>query len=143
MSKKKNTKKPFKRVPQGRTLSTKDNYIGKNKTKSTKERPVVVIEADDENNLAIVILSSRKGANRTQLKNYQQGQSYFKHFVEIEDNEGRPIRVNKKFRENHKNQDVSQLDVLKIKDTVLNHSKPMQENQRKIDKFRGKKNPRD
>lgn len=84
MFKKKNaTEKPLKkkvkaqkrtsggRVPQGRTLSTKDNYLGNGKkTGSEKERPVVVIEANENNDLAVVPLSSRQGKNRTRLKNY-------------------------------------------------------------------------
>ena len=136
-------KKTIKRVPRGRTLTTYDNYLGKTKTNSKKKRPVVVIESDNENNLAVVPLSSREGVNRTQLKNYQQGQSYYKHYVEIEDNKGASIRINEKFRENHKNQDVSQIDVLKMKNTVFYHSKPAVENRKKINKFRGKKKPRD
>lgn len=128
------------KVPQGRTLSTYDHYLGKGgKTGSKKERPVVVIEANDYNDLAVVPLSSRKGNNRTRLKNYQQGQSYFKHYVEIEDDEGKPIRVNKKFRENHPNMDISSKDVAFIKDKVFYHSIPMQKNKKKIDKFRKKK----
>ena len=128
------------KVPQGRTLSTYDHYLGKGgKTGSKKERPVVVIETNDYNDLAVVPLSSRKGNNRTRLKNYQQGQSYFKHYVEIEDDEGKPIRVNKKFRENHPNMDISSKDVAFIKDKVFYHSIPMQKNKKKIDKFRKKK----
>lgn len=126
------------KVPQGRTITTRDNYLGDGgKTGSTKERPVVVIETNDKNELAVVPLSSRKGNNRTLLKNYEQGQSYFKHFVEIEDDEGNPIVVNEKFRENHPNLDVSIQDVALITDVVLNHSVPMQRNQNKMNKFRG------
>lgn len=128
------------RVPQGRTLSTRDNYLGNGKkTGSTKERPVVVIEANKNNDLAVVPLSSREGKNRTRLKNYQQGQSYFKHYVEIEDDEGNPIRVNKKFKENHPNMDVSGEDVQKIKDKVLYHGKASVTNREKMNKFRDDK----
>ena len=128
------------RVPQGRTLSTRDNYLGNGKkTGSVKELPVVVIEANENNDLAVVPLSSRQGKNRTRLKNYQQGQSYFKHYVEIADDEGKPIRVNKKFKENHPNMDVSGEDVQKIKDKVLYHGKASITNREKMDKFRGKK----
>lgn len=128
------------KIPQGRTLSTYDNYLSEGKkTGSRKERPVVVIEANDNNDLAVVPLSSRKGKNKTRLPNYQQGQSYFKHFVEIEDDEGNPIRVNNKFRENHPNMDISRQDVDIIIDTVFNHSKPMQKNNKNIKTFRNKK----
>lgn len=136
------------KVPQGRTLSTYDHYLGNGKkTGSKKERPVVVIETNDYNDLAVVPLSSRQGRNRTRLKNYQQGQSYFKHYVEIQDDEGKPIRVNKKFRENHPNMDVSRQDVERITDKVLYRSQPAKENRRKMGKFRSKKknkkSPRD
>lgn len=125
------------KVPQGRTLSTYDKYLpGGKKTGSQKERPVVVIETNPKNDLAVVPLSTRDGKNRTHLKNYQQGQSYFKHYVETQDDEGNPIRVNQKFRENSPKMDVSSEDVEFIKDKVLNHSKPMQGNRKKIDKFR-------
>ena len=128
------------RVPQGRTLSTRDNYLGNGKkTGSKKERPVVMIEANENNDLAVVPLSSRQGKNRTRLKNYQQGQSYFKHYVEVADDEGKPIRINRKFKENHPNMDVSRQDVERIKDKVLYRSQPATENRKKMDKFRGKK----
>lgn len=127
------------KVPQGRTLTTRDKHLDKNAKEPEKERPVVVIEANDKNELAVVQLSSRDGKDRTRLKNYQQGQSRFKHYVEIEDSDGKPIKVNAKFKENHPNMDVSRKDVKKIVDKVLNKSKPAAENRKKMDKFRGKK----
>lgn len=132
-----------KKVPQGRTLSTYDFYLGRKKTASEKKRPVVVIESNTRDELAVVPLSSRKGKNRTNLPKYGNGKSYYKHYVEIEDNEGQPIKVNGKFRENHKNMDVSKDDVKKIKNRVFYHSRPAPENRKKINKFRGNKNPRD
>lgn len=72
------------------------------------------------------------------MPKYQQGQSYFKHFVEIEDDQGEPIVPNDKFRENFPSDDVSQADVSNIIRTVLYHSKPWQANMRKIVKFRNK-----
>ncbi len=125
------------KIPWGRTLSTHDNYLGKSNTESKKKRPVVVIETNQRDELAVVPLSSRDGQHRTRLKGYQQGQSYFKHFVEIEDNEGKPIKVDgMKFRANHRNLDVSRRDVMLIRDKVLFHSKPAPENRKKMKKFR-------
>lgn len=126
------------KVPQGRTLTTHDKYLDRKAKQPKKERPVVVIEANENNDLAVVQLSTRTGKDRTRLKNYQQGQSYFKHYVEIEDDEGNPIRVNEKFRENHPNMDVSREDVKRIKDKVLGNSRPAAANRDKMDKFRGK-----
>lgn len=116
MWKKKNTQKPPKnngaathkkknqarttsgKVPQGRTLTTHDKYLDRKAKQPDKTRPVVVIETNERNDLAVVQLSSRNGKDRTRLKNYQQGQSYFKHYVEIMDDEGKPIRVNQKIQ---------------------------------------------
>ncbi len=127
------------KVPQGRTLTTHDKHLDKKAKQPEKERPVVVIEVNAKNELAVVQLSTRDGKDRTRLKKYQQGQSRFKHYIEIEDSEGNPIRINHKFKENHPNMDVSREDVEKIKNKVLNKSKPAPENRKKMDKFRGKK----
>ena len=128
-------RKKNKYVPWGRTLTTKDNYLGKQKTGSKKTRPVVVVDNNSRNELAVVPLSSKKGANRTKLKNYLQGRSYYKHYLEIEDNEGKPIKVNNKFRENHKNMDLSREDVLDIRQNIFTKAKTKQRNKNLYDKF--------
>ena len=138
MKKKNHGRTKSGKIPQGRTLSTNDNYLPGNKSGSKKKRPVVVIEANDNNDLAVVPLSSSRGKNRTRLPKYQQGQSYFKHYIEIEDDEGKPIRVNKKFRENHPNMDVSDEDVTTIRNKVFYHSKASSTNRGKIKRFRKK-----
>ena len=122
-------------------MKTNDNYLPENKRNSKKERPLVVIETNKNNELAVVPLSSRNGKHRTHLPNYQQGKSYFKHFVEIEDNEGKPIKVGKKFRENNPKSDVSRKDVNKIIDKVFNHSSTSSRNKQKIETFRKRKKP--
>ena len=122
-------------VPLGRTLSTYDYYLDSNNI-SKKKRPVVVIERNKRNELAVVALSSRDGKNRTQLKNYQDGKSFFKHFIEIHDNEGKPIKIGNKFRENHPRNDISGNDVKRIRHTIFKSSKPAPENRKKIEKFR-------
>lgn len=132
---------PSGRVPLGRTLKTQDNYLANSDTGSTKARTAVVIENDGYDNLAVVPLSSRLGSHRTHMKKYQQGKSYFKHFVEIKDDSGQPIRVNEKFQANHKDQDVSMEDVRKIRRKVFYHSTPSSENRRKIAEFRKKDPP--
>ena len=131
--------KKNKYVPWGRTLTTRDNYLGKQKTGSKKIRPVVVVDNNSRNELAVVPLSSKKGANRTRLKNYMQGKSYYKHYLEIEDNEGKPIKVNNKFRENHKNMDLSREDVLDIRQNIFTKVKTKQRNKNLYDKFHKKR----
>ena len=101
-------------VPLGRTLSTYDHYLDRN-SKLKKERPLVVIERNKRNELAVVALSSRDGKHRTRLKNYQDGNSYFKHFLETRDNEGKPIKIGAKFRENHPRNDIARRDARKIR----------------------------
>lgn len=129
-------------IPWGRTLTTNDKYLGKQKTHSNKKRPVVVVDTV-EDNLAVVPLSSKNGANRTELKGYQnkktKQKTYYKHYLEIEDDEGKPIRVNDKFRENHKNMDVSQKDVELIRDTLFKKSRTKQFNVKQFDKFKKRK----
>ena len=129
-------KKKF--VPWGRTFETNDHYLGKSKTGSKKKRPIVAIDSNEYGEIVAVPLSSRKGANRTRLKNYQQGNSYYKHYVEIEDNEGRPIKANWKFRENHKNMDISKKDVEKIRKTVYSTSKQKQRNNKLFSRFKNR-----
>ena len=128
-----------KRVPRGRTLSTNDNYLGKQKTNSKKKRTVVVIETNSNNEMAVVPLSSRDGENRTKLKNYTQGNSYFKHYVETKDNEGQPIVTNDKFRQNNKDLDISLNDVGKIRNKVFTNCKQKQRNNKVMNEFRNRK----
>ena len=116
-------------------MSTYDHYLDKN-SKSKKKRPVAVIERNKRNELAVVALSSRDGKNRTQLKNYQDGNSFFKHFVEIHDNEGKPIKVGTKFKENHPRNDISKRDVKRIRKKVFEDSLVSAQNKKKIEKFR-------
>lgn len=131
--------KKNKFVPWGRTLTTNDKYLGKQKTSSNKTRPVVVVDNNKNNELAVVPLSSKKGANRTELKAHQnkktKQKTYYKHFFEIEDDEGQPIKVNEKFRENHKNMDISREDVLDIRQNILTKARTKQRNKKLFDKF--------
>lgn len=124
-----------KYVPWGRTFTTHDNFLGKSKTNSNKKRPIVAIDSNQYGEIVAVPLSSRKGANRTRLKNYQQGNSYYKHYVEIVDDEGKPIKANNKFMANHKNMDVSKKDVDEIRKTVFSSSKQKQRNKKLDDCF--------
>lgn len=139
--------KEDKHIPWGRTLTTNDKFLGKRKTNSKKTRGVVVVDTCGFN-LAVVPLSSKDGENRTELKNYNKSfgktkketakkktKTFYKHYLEIEDDEGQPIRVNEKFRENHKNMDVSKKQVDEIRTTIFAKSKTKQRNKKLYDKF--------
>lgn len=136
-------KKKQKRTPWGRTLTTNDKFLGKPKTTSNKTRPVVVVDNNAKNELAVVPLSSKNGINRTELKGYKNPKNhkktYYKHFLEIEDNEGKPIMVNEKFRENHKNMDISHEDIEAIRETIFTKSRTKQHNIKQLSKFKRSK----
>ena len=135
-------------IPWGQTLTTNDKYLGKQKTNSKKTRGVVVVDTY-KNNLGVVPLSSKDGTNRTELKGYnnffgkdkgkKNVKTFYKHYLEIEDNEGNPIRVNEKFRENHKNMDLSREEVLDIRQTIFTKARTKQRNKKLYDMFHKKK----
>lgn len=129
-----------KTVPKGRTLMTNDKYLPGAYTGSKKKRGAIVFDSNDNDELAVVPMSSKPGSNRTRLKNYQDGKSYFKHYIETVDNEGKPIKINEKFSENHKNMDVSKKDLSIIEDTLFNTCKQHQKNRKKYSEY--KKSPR-
>ena len=133
-------RKSKKYIPRGRTFSTYDDYLGKqHKFTAHKKRPVVAIDVNSYGEMMVVPLSSKKGVNRTHLKNYQDGKSYFKHYVEIEDDEGFPIVPNIKFRANHKNMDLSVDNVNLVRDVVFTKSKQKQRNNILNKKFHKRK----
>ena len=122
--------KQNKKVPWGRTLKTNDKYLSGSKTGSTKERPIVAVDSKENGEILAVPLSSTPGKNKTHLSNYQDGKSYFKHFIESKDKEGNPIVTNEKFKQNHTNMDVSVEDVKFIRQKLLNNVKQKQRNQK-------------
>ena len=137
-------KKTVKRTPKGRTLKTKDKYLPqtKGKVKELKEkRWVVVIDSNERNELAIVRLTDEKQENTTVLPTYKKGNNrttYFKHFVEITDNEGKPITVTKqgKFQENPSTYDLTRKEMSVVREKVLKHTKQASENQKKVEVLR-------
>ena len=84
--------KKKKKVPIGRTVMVRNGHINK----------------------------GTKKPNTTQLKYYKGGNSYFKHFVEVEDTKSNPLRVGKDITQNHKNMDLSKSDISHIYTTILN-----------------------
>ena len=68
-----------------------------NKVQILKDkRWVAVIDKNSNEELAIVRLTNEEQSNTTLLSTYKKGNekdTYFKHFVETEDNEGKAIRL--------------------------------------------------
>ena len=137
-------------VKVGRPIKTKDEYLPTGKrgkpNKPKDKRWIAVIELNAAGELAVVKLTTEEQANTTKLKGYKHGNgktTYFKHFVEIEDNEGNPIKVDGvKFVENPKKYDLNDEQVTQVRKTALRHSRQATENQAKIKKLRNKKSPR-
>ncbi len=123
----------------GRTIKTKDAYLPtnkKSKSKPKEKRWIAVISRNEVGELAVVRLTTEDQPNTTKLKDYNKGNgktTYFKHFVEIEDVDGKPIKVDGvRFVENPKKYDLNGKQVAQVRDTVLNHSRQSSENKNKI-----------
>ncbi len=136
-----------KKVPNGRTLKTQDKYlpIAKkgNSTKPKNKRIVAVIDSNSADELAVVRLTTQKQANTTELPTYKKGNkkaTRFKHFVEITDNEGKPIKIDGiKFIENGKEYDLSVSELRRVSEHVLKHTAQAEENKKKIAKLKGRR----
>lgn len=154
---KKTTKKPSektadknisKKVPNGRTIKTKDKYLPIDKKgKSTKpkdKRVVAVIDSNSADELAVVRLTTQIQPNTKPLPTYIKGnkkKTRFKNFVEVTDNEGNAIKLDGiKFIENGKEYDLSVSELKKIRDTVLKHSPQADENRKKISELKNRGN---
>lgn len=113
----------------------KNSHINKRSNKPDEKRTHVVIETNGED-LALVRLTTKK-PNTTQLKFYQDGESYFKHFVEIEDVNGGPLKVGENINQNHENMDLSNDNVKFIRKKIAS-SREGAQYKIKIDKFRNR-----
>ena len=123
----------------GQTLSSNDLYLPYNKGRvpKSKERPVIVADKNKNNELVVIPASTQKTSNTTLYGKY--GIDYYRHNLEIEDNEGNPIKYGRKFRKTKKCTQLPLSEVKIIKDKVLNHSKFYSENRKKYNKFLQKK----
>ena len=144
---KKGSKKPIKKksVPIGRTLKTKDKYLPydpKKVQKLKEKRWVAVIDKNTNEELAVVRLTDERQSNTTHLPTYKKGNrrdTYFKHFVETQDNEGKAIRVDgKKFVENLSKYDLSKDEIKLIQNKVYHRVKQSQSNNAKVQRLKGR-----
>lgn len=104
------------RIPNGRTLQTRDEFLqsGKGYRKPGYEnkgyyRELIVVDSNRKNEIA-VIKGSSKGKDIEGLT-----KTKFKPFIEIKDDEGKPIKIGKKFIENKSSKDLSKHQVNQIK----------------------------
>lgn len=132
-------KKISKSLPIGQTLETDDIYLpyGKGKKPNSKKRPVII--ADKQRNYYgeeeyIVIPASKQKTNNT-FPYYKYGIKNIRIDIEVEDNEGKPIKQNEKFKLTNNCSQLPFNEAKDIRDKVLNHSKFSSENRRKYNKF--------
>ncbi len=115
MSRKKNISK---KIPNGRTFQTKDNYFygAENYRKPNVRghyRRVVVVDSNRKNELAVVKLTtSKKGKS---ISTYKKGKSRYRPFVFTKDFRNKPIKRNRYFIENNKTNDLGKHEVREIK----------------------------
>ncbi len=139
-NKKKSDKNISKRYSNGRTIKTQDKYLPTDKKgKSTKpktKRRVVVIDSNRYDELAVVRLTTQNQPNTTELRTYKKGNgktTYFKHFVEIMDDEGNPIKIDgKKFIENPWAWDLSADEIEYVRRGVFEGKRQSDDNKKKI-----------
>ena len=100
------------------------------------KRWIVVIFYNEADWLCVLRLTTENRTNTTKLKGDNKGNGkaiYFKHFVEIKDADGKPIKIGGvRFIENDSKYDLNNRQVAKVRDTVLNHSRQATENKKKI-----------
>lgn len=144
MVKKKNTKKSdknvSKRYPNGRTIKTQDKYLPTDKkgnsAKPKTKRRVVVVDSNRYDELAVVRLTTQNQPNTTELRTYKKGNgktTYFKHFVEIMDDEGNPIKIDgKKFIENPWTWDLSADEIEYVRRGLFEGKRQSDDNKKKI-----------
>lgn len=140
---KKTEKNVSKKVPNGRTLQTRDEYFyGQSLYKKPgyenkgNYRKVVVIDSNDLDDLAVVKLTtSNKGITLT----YSNGKSKFRPYVITKDNEGKSIRIGSKFIENSPKKDLSKADIIKIKKETFGKSKNSIANRNKVREIKRRK----
>ena len=115
-----------KKVPIGRTLQTRDEFLesGKGKKNIKPDHPskrdlyrrVGVVDSNANDELAVIKLGTK---GRHTLEKYLNGKSSYNAFIEIEDNKNKPIKIDGiKFVENKPNRDISKQDI----DEMLNNA---------------------
>lgn len=139
-NKKKSDKNISKRYPNGRTIKTQDKYLPTDKkgnsAKLKTKRRVVVVDSNRYDELAVVRLTTQNQPNTTELRTYKKGNgktTYFKHFVEIMDDEGNPIKIDgKKFIENPWAWDLSTDEIEYVRRGVFEGKRQSDDNKKKI-----------
>lgn len=135
-----------KKIPKGRTVRTRDeffegqgNYKKPGYENAGNYRKAAVVDSNEFDELALVKLYGyKKGRKGFRLKNYQQGNSMFRPYVVILDDDNNPIAIGNKFVECSPSEDLSKKDVAKIHNYLFKQSNEnlRKENSKKISKLK-------
>ena len=117
----------------GRTYFTNDKFLPHSDNNAYKNVNIVSIEYDKQGNMIGVRLTGQKTSNTSSLNHHTY--KGFKHFIEIEDIDGNPIKKGERFKENSKYFDLTPKQVEYISDVIYNHSKQSQRNRKMRDEF--------
>lgn len=133
---KRTTRKTSQSIQIGQTLESNDLYLPHKKATKSKHRPVIVVDKNKREEMVIVPGSSKKTSHTTEYKKY--GIKYYRHNIEIEDDEGKPIKVGPKFKKTEKCSKLPESEAVRIRNDVINHSRFASENRKKYKKFKNK-----
>lgn len=135
-------------LPKGRTLRTRDEYFlgQKNKnihpeiSKTELYRPVAVLEANENGEIAVVKMSTQqKGKGYIYLNDYRDGESYVRPEVLTKNENKQPLRAEKGRMEMNRSEfDLSEEQINKI-EKICNSSK---NNRKRLQDFRKQKDRR-
>ena len=135
-----NKKSKYKRsLPIGQTLETNDLYLPykRNKKPASKSRPVIIADKQVSpkgiEEYSVIVGSARE--TRNTFKYGKFGIKHIRNNLEIEDDEGKPITQNKKFRVTEKCSRLPNNETTKLYDRVVNHTRFASDNRKKKDKF--------
>jgi hypothetical protein len=141
MGKKKNRSQT---IPNGRTLQTRDEFFagqdgyrkpGHGYNQSGYYRRVVVVDSNADNELAVVQL----GSSGQPIPGYAHGKYKYRPFVKTKDNQGKPIKIGCKFKENAKGRDIPRKAVIVIKKDCFVNPKVSAENRRAVRRLKKRK----
>ena len=134
--------KKNKKVPCGQTLESNDLYLPYKKSQkpNSKSRPVIVVDKITNpcgiEEFAVIPGTTQKTKHTTFYG--KNGIERFRHNIEIEDDEGKPITLNIKFQITGNSTILPENDIKKIYDKVLNHTKFSSENKKKFETFKNR-----
>lgn len=127
----------------GQTLETKDEYLPHNKkmTQQLKSsRPVIIVDKfindKGKEEYAVVPGSTQNNSNTTYYGKY--GIKSYRHTLEVNDNEGKAISRNEKFKLTKTCTKIPINDAKTIRRNILNHTKQSSENRKKYDEFKNR-----